>query len=325
PFTQVRLRGHAVEARIYAEDPTRDFLPSAGRLLAVREPAGPHVRVDSGVEDGTVVGTDYDPMLAKVIAWGSNRATAVRVLNQALGDTAVLGVQTNTALLRRLLSDPDVATGRLDTGLVERRLEMLGTDRPPVAVYVAAALLWHEPAGDDLFTRLTGWRVGEHAWTPYRVHVSGSDPIEVSVRGSGEVVVGDEAPAAAALRCDGDDLWLRYAGRSHHFVFARDGATLWLGRDGMAWEVRPEERAGDAAPEAASSDGTVRSPMPGTVAAVPVAAGDRVSAGAALAVVEAMKMEHVLTAPFGGTVAELRARAGQVVAMDEVLVVVRAD
>ncbi len=114
------MNGHAVEARVYAEDPARGFLPTGGTVLALRTPSGPGVRVDSALAQGVTVTSDYDPMLGKVIAWGPDRATALRRLDRALADTVVLGVTTNTAFLRTLLADPDVLAGRLDTGLVER-------------------------------------------------------------------------------------------------------------------------------------------------------------------------------------------------------------
>src|ERR1700712_412836 len=123
--SDVSLDGHAIEARLYAEDPARGFLPQAGTVLGLVEPSGAGVRVDSSLAVGTVVGTDYDPMLAKVIAWGPDRETARTRLVGALGDTAVLGLSTNTAFLRALLTDPDVVAGRLDTGLIERRGDAL--------------------------------------------------------------------------------------------------------------------------------------------------------------------------------------------------------
>jgi acetyl-CoA/propionyl-CoA carboxylase biotin carboxyl carrier protein len=135
----VTLTGHAIEARVYAEDPARGFLPQAGDVVGLVEPGGTGVRVDSSLQVGGVVGTDYDPMLAKVVAWGPDRATARARLVTALGDTAVLGVTTNTTFLRDLLNDPDVVAGRLDTGLIERRGDKLtATDPPPPRVYAAA-------------------------------------------------------------------------------------------------------------------------------------------------------------------------------------------
>ena len=125
----LHLTGHAVEARVYAEDPARDFVPTGGTVLRLREPAGDHVRVDSGISEGSVIGSSYDPMLAKVIAWGADRAEALARLESALAETVVLGVGTNVAFLGALLADADVRAGRLDTGLVERRLAEPRPDR----------------------------------------------------------------------------------------------------------------------------------------------------------------------------------------------------
>src|SRR5919112_982898 len=167
----VVLDGHAIEARLYAEDPARGFLPQAGDVVGLLEPAGPGIRVDSSLRVGGVVGTDYDPMLAKVIAWGPDRETARARLVTALGGTAVLGVATNTTFLRDLLDDPDVVAGRLDTGLIERRGDALTrADPPPPHVYAAAALallLEDEPTGPlvDPWQVPAGWRLGEPAWT----------------------------------------------------------------------------------------------------------------------------------------------------------------
>ncbi|GAA2118818.1 biotin carboxylase N-terminal domain-containing protein [Streptomyces synnematoformans] len=205
PFTSadVALDGHAVEARIcaetarVAEDGERvDFLPSAGRVRLLREPSGPGVRVDSGLSEGTEVGTAYDPMLAKVIAWGPDRTAALRRLRAALADTVVLGLDTNTGFLRRLLAHPAVAAGDLDTGLVDRDAARLATAPAPAAAYAAAGLLAQsalesaarEPAGPDgwtdPFAEPSGWRAGgPPAWTERWFRVPGRDPVAVRVRG----------------------------------------------------------------------------------------------------------------------------------------------
>ncbi|NEE23960.1 acetyl-CoA carboxylase biotin carboxylase subunit, partial [Streptomyces sp. SID7982] len=141
PFTQdsITLTGHAVEARLCAEDPARGFLPSGGTVLALTEPAGPGVRTDSGLDEGTEVTSLYDPMLAKVIAHGPDRPTALRRLRAALADTVTLGVPTNAGFLRRLLAHPDVVAGALDTGLVAREADALADPGVPPEVYEAAA------------------------------------------------------------------------------------------------------------------------------------------------------------------------------------------
>src|SRR4051794_19727853 len=217
PFTQddVVLDGHAIEARLYAEDPARGFLPQTGTVLGLREPTGTGVRLDSSLAVGSVVGTDYDPMLAKVIAHGPDRETARARLVGALGHTAVLGVPTNTAFLRALLADPDVVAGRLDTGLIERRGEALTAAAPvPASAYAAAALallVESEPDGPvvDRWDVPDGWRLGEPAWTVRRLQAAGGEPVTVRVRGrssAAELCVGDADPVPAAAVRDGGEL-----------------------------------------------------------------------------------------------------------------------
>ncbi|MFC6882104.1 MULTISPECIES: acetyl/propionyl/methylcrotonyl-CoA carboxylase subunit alpha [Actinomadura] len=324
----VALDGHAVEARVYAEDPARGFLPTGGRVLALSEPSGEHVRVDSGLAEGAEVGGAYDPMLAKVVAWGPDRAEALRRLDRALASYALLGVPTNVAFLRALLRHPAVAAGDLDTGLVERSLDGpdgLAAPAPVPDEVLAAAALERtralETADPDPWEIPDGWRPGAHAWTPWIVTPSGGDPVEVRVRGraqGAQVRVGDGAPVAASL----DGTVLTYGGRTVRFAFARDGRTLWVGRGGAAWALTEHVRADDAGGAAAAGDGVLRSPMPGTVLAVKAAEGDRVAEGQPLVVVEAMKMEHTVTAPVAGTVTRLPARAGAQVALDAVLAVI---
>jgi acetyl-CoA/propionyl-CoA carboxylase, biotin carboxylase, biotin carboxyl carrier protein len=338
--------GHAVEARVYAEDPARGFLPTGGTVLALREPSAEGVRVDSGLAEGMTVTSAYDPMLAKVAAWGPDRATALDRLDAALAETAVLGVTTNIAFLRTLLADPDVQAGHLDTTLAERVADRLASPAASghtasdevLAAAALARLLAREPAAGvvDPWDIPDGWRVGGRAWTKFRFAIGagagGSGTVaEVRVQGlasaGAEVAVGDGDPVAARAEFataapGGADLLVTYGGRVLRFAYATDGATIWLGRGGHAWALTEEEAAPVRGGRAAGSDGTVRSPMPGTVLAVHVAPGDTVSAGQAVAVVEAMKMEHTVTAPVAGTVAEVAARAGQQVAMDARLAVI---
>ncbi|WP_200306194.1 acetyl/propionyl/methylcrotonyl-CoA carboxylase subunit alpha [Streptomyces adelaidensis] len=343
----VRLTGHAVEARICAEDPARGFLPSGGRVLALREPQGDCVRTDSGLSEGTEVGSLYDPMLSKVIAYGPDRATAIRRLRAALAETVTLGVQTNAGFLRRLLGHPAVLAGELDTGLVEREVEGLVPGEVPREVYVAGALLRQAalhpdpsapdpsrsrgPGGwTDPFSVPSGWRLGgEPAWTVHHLRVPGHDPVEVRVRGplrdaevswgsgglrpaSGRGGLGGEEPSTVTLHLDG---------LTHTFAALPDGT--WLGRDGDAWHVRDHEPVAAALTGAAHAGAdSLTAPMPGTVTVVKVAVGDEVAAGQSLLVVEAMKMEHVVAAPHAGTVTELDVTPGTTVAMDQVLAVV---
>ncbi|MFJ8928529.1 acetyl/propionyl/methylcrotonyl-CoA carboxylase subunit alpha [Streptomyces sp. NPDC102364] len=311
PFTQddITLTGHAVEARLCAEDPSRGFLPSGGTVIALHEPEGEGVRVDSGLTEGTEVSSLYDPMLAKIIAYGPDRDTALRRLRAALGRTVTLGVPTNAGYLRRLLAHPDVVAGELDTGLVERATDELVDAEVPAGIYAAAGALRQErlaPATTegwtDPFDRPTGWRLGgEPAWTVHPLRVAGHDPVEVRVRGA-EVLVDDVPTAPARLTATAGD---------------------WLARDGDAWHVRDHDPvAANLTGAGAGGAGSLTAPMPGTVTVVKVATGDQVDAGQSLLVVEAMKMEHVITSPHAGTVTELDVSPGTTVAMDQVLAVV---
>jgi acetyl-CoA/propionyl-CoA carboxylase biotin carboxyl carrier protein len=333
------MNGHAVEARVYAEDPSRGFLPTGGVVLAVRSPAGAGVRVDSALAPGVAVTSDYDPMLAKVAAWGPDRSTALRRLDAALAATVVLGVGTNVAFLRDLLSDPDVIAGRLDTGLVERRIagtEGAAEPSPDISAHIRQALaaaalaraLTLEPAGPvtDPWDIPDGWRPGERAWTTFRLSHGPGTVTEVRVRGlasaGAEVAVGDGAPVAARASFHDGDLVITYGGRTVRFAYAADGPVTWLGRDGAAWAIGEAPPPALRGARAGSADGTVRSPMPGTILAVHVTVGDTVSAGQPMLVVEAMKMEHTVTAPLDGVITELTAKAGQQVPMDEPLAVI---
>ncbi|MFC1409640.1 biotin carboxylase N-terminal domain-containing protein [Streptacidiphilus sp. N1-12] len=277
----VAFQGHAIEARICAEDPTRGFLPTGGRVLLLREPGGEGIRVDSGLAPGVVVSSSYDPMLSKIIAHGPDRATALRRLRAALAETRILGVTTNAGYLRRLLSQPDVVAGRLDTGLVERRPELTlatTTDDPadsstsPVdnladLVLVAAALARQRalaPAPDpegwsDPFAQPSGWRTGgQPAWTRHQLRFPGGEPTAVAVRpvqapdrlagpdrsqdaSRYEVQVREGAPFTARAVVDGEQLRLTVHGVTHSFTQATDNAVQWLSIDGDSWAVHPHD------------------------------------------------------------------------------------
>ncbi|MFF8934045.1 biotin carboxylase N-terminal domain-containing protein [Streptomyces paradoxus] len=311
-FTQqdVRLTGHAVEARICAEDPARGFLPSGGTVLRLREPQGDGVRTDSGLTEGTEVGSLYDPMLSKVIAYGPDRATALRKLRAALAETVTLGVQTNAGFLRRLLAHPAVVSGDMDTGLVEREVEGLVPTDVPEEVYEAAAAvrleaLKPEPGGwTDPFSVPSGWRLGGEP-KPAAFHLRVQEALEYTPRGTATVTADRVAVTLDGVR--------------HTFHRAAD----WLGRDGDAWHVRDHDPVAASLTRAAHAGAdSLTAPMPGTVTVVKVAVGDEVSAGQSLLVVEAMKMEHVIAAPHAGKVTELDVAPGTTVAMDQVLAVI---
>ncbi|MDQ1070369.1 acetyl/propionyl/methylcrotonyl-CoA carboxylase subunit alpha [Streptomyces canus] len=308
----ITLTGHAIEARICAEVPSKGFLPSGGTVLRLQEPQGDGVRTDSGLSEGTEVGSLYDPMLSKVIAYGPDRATALRKLRAALAQTVTLGVQTNAGFLRRLLAHPAVVAGELDTGLVERVVDDLVSTDVPEEVYEAAAavrleaLRPREGGWTDPFSVPSGWRMGGFGKpVGFPLRVTGLEPVTHRSRGTHTVT--------------DDQVTVTLDGVRHTFHRAGD----WVGRDGDAWHVHDHDpvaasltRSGHAGAD------SLTAPMPGTVTVVKVAVGDEVAAGQSLLVVEAMKMEHVISAPHAGTVAELDVTAGTTVAMDQVLAVI---
>jgi acetyl-CoA/propionyl-CoA carboxylase biotin carboxyl carrier protein len=291
-------------------------------VLDLAEPEGPGVRVDSGLAPGMVVGSEYDPMLAKVIAHAGDRPAALRALDRALADTAVLGVTTNIDFVRFLLADPDVAAGRLDTGLLDRRTpDYVPAQHGDDELIAAAAYKWLRgwpaPVG-DLWEVPSGWRLGEQAPTTFRLH-AGERTDHVYLFGNpsaatARVEDGESHSLTASL--DGDRLIVALDGlRTEYLVATQDsGGTgqIWLsggGRTAMIEEVREAPVRPD---DEHSGDAELTSPMPGSVVAVGVQDGQRVDTGDVVVTVEAMKMEHALSAPVDGVVELLVAVGDQV-------------
>jgi len=308
----VTLTGHAIEARVYAEDPASGFLPTGGHVTRVRHPRGEGIRVDSALEDGLDVSVDYDPMLAKVIAWGSDREQARRRLVAALEDTTVFGFATNIGFLRRLLEAPDVVAGALDTGLIARELEGLTVAGVDERVFTEAALVLDAaaPQPRDPWRRRDGWRLGPPAPRRYRLACAGEQrTVEVTGADSARIAPRDDGSVSVTVD-----------GRTRTFAAEVDGDGVWLSRDGDV--VRVERvHAVHRADATADADPRLVSPMPGTVVAVHVVDGARVEVGDAVLAVEAMKMEHVVRSSVAGTVS-LHARVGDVVARGQALAVV---
>ena len=320
PITQadIAMTGHAIEARVYAEDPARGFLPTGGEVFDLAEPQGRGVRVDSGLSRGTVIGSEYDPMLAKVIAHADDRPAALRALDRALADTAVLGITTNIEFLRFLLADPDVVAGQLDTGLLDRRTpDFVPSEPGDDGLIAAAAYKWLRswpPVAGDLWQVPSGWRMGQRAPTTLRLH-SGERTDHVYLTGTPQAATasvehGESHSLTASL--DGDRLAITLDGlRTDYLVAAADG-QIWLsgaGRTAVVEEVREAPVRPD---DEHSGDAELTSPMPGSVVAVSVGDGDHVDSGAVVVTVEAMKMEHTLAAPVEGVVELLVAVGDQV-------------
>ena len=326
PVTQdeIALHGHAIEARVYAEDPARGFLPTGGAVLDVVEPEMPGVRVDSGLVAGMDIGSEYDPMLAKVIAHGPDRDSALRLLDRALAGSAVLGVVTNVEFLRFLLADPDVVAGRLDTGLLDRRVGDFTAAPPTDDQLIAAATYrwlteWAD-ATDDLWTQPSGWRVGGPAPTSIRLH-TGERTDHVHITGhprQATAHVEDGQYRSLTANLDGSRLTVTLDGLRTEYTIAADDGHIWLAGSAGTAEISEVQEAAVRPDDEHSGDAELTSPMPGTVVAVGVESEAPVTAGTVVVTVEAMKMEHALTAPIGG-VAELLVDVGDQVKVGQLL------
>ncbi|MFE4543084.1 biotin carboxylase N-terminal domain-containing protein [Arthrobacter sp. NPDC056727] len=374
----VVLNGHAVEARVYAETPEKNFLPSAGTVLLLDEVPGPaprpgagarvevetargRIRVDSALLDGLEISSNYDPMISKVIAWGGDRKVALDNLDEALAGYTALGIDTNVEYLRLLINDDDVRAGRLDTGLIERKMPQFAFRRAGDAELVAAALYalaaeeeakQPEPEG-NAWKRRDGWRIGAAA--PRQINLGtpegGVATVKVWPSAAGEqttVSVNGGRRLTALLEFTGRHLPVltlngevsRYAVAPVHTGPPARGwmepdprilSELFLGSGG--WSCRLEvltretllERVLAATErEEGAADPEVRSPMPGTVVSVSVSSGDTVEAGQVLLSVEAMKMEHQLAAEVAGTV-HISAATGDLVKAGQVVATIHAD
>ncbi|MCU1394807.1 MAG: accA2 [Ilumatobacteraceae bacterium] len=337
PFEQSDLRpnGHSFEARIYAEDPERDFLPTGGRVLALHEPVGQAgVRVDSSLQAGTLVGSTYDPMLAKVIVWDKDRHGARVGLRRALEATSVLGLTTNVAFLRDVLGDAAVISAAMDTSLVERIAKRQPSSPVPAHIsFVAAALALARATMPGLASGSGSawdvgdtWRSGAPSWATWTA-VSSDGPVEVILRraampDSYEVRDGHGGVEHVVISTSTQAGSIERSGRRSHFTFAAAGAVTWIGEDGATWSFVEPQPSAPGVNAGTSNRSVVKSPMPGTVVRVFVAVGDVVAAGQNLVIVEAMKMEHVLRAAADGVVAEVLVRAGDLARLNEVLIIV---
>ncbi len=315
----IRTRGHAVEARVYAEAPEAGFLPSSGTVRALREPELPGIRVDSGIAAGSVVGTDYDPMLSKIIAWGEDRSTAFARLHAALAQTAVLGLDTNLPFLQRLTADDDVLAGQMMTTTIEQKLAGLLPEDPDEDI-AAVAAAWlgtdtGEPDAGPGGWRYDGWRSAGALVPEVLVRWSPADPNSVSSTWSVPVdaaqIVVDPATASGE---GGADLRAEVRGATRPYVLARgegsrQGQQVWVRSGEFAGVVTVLDRRAQTAQHLSQLESAqltavpeVTAPLPGTVVSIGVASGEAVSAGEVLVTIEAMKMEHRLSAPLDGNV-----------------------
>ncbi len=331
---QPQYRGHAIQARLYAEDPTRGWLPCTGTLQVWQPATGEGIRVDSGVEQGSVVGTDYDPMLAKVVAWGPTRTAAAARLARALRTTRVHGVGTNRDLLVRLLEHPEFLSGAADTGFLDRHAPaVLGAGLATPAAWrlhaVAAALAGEAAAwsGAGVLASLpAGWRSVRSQLAQTRLLGPGGEIVVGHACDHGVLTVtvdGAALPGLRLLACQGEPdggylVDLETDGGRRRYQVRHHGGAVFVDSPLGATAFRELAPLGE--PEAPVAAGSLTAPMPGTVTQVWVRPGDQVAPGAGLVALEAMKMEHTVAAPRPGTVASVRVQVGEQVQAGAVLV-----
>jgi 3-methylcrotonyl-CoA carboxylase alpha subunit len=339
---ELAICGHAIEARLYAEDPARGFLPSTGRLEHLAFPAAtPDVRVDAGVAEGDAISPYYDAMIAKLIVHGATRDAALRRMRQALSECRIAGVASNLGFLGRLIDTRAFASADLDTALIDREQAALFPPAPPVAreawLAVAAGVLAREAASSSAHVAdatdattpraaspwddRSGWRLVEPARrrlvlrcreeeaTIDVTYLVGATPVENAWR----LELGGEARIARARWVDRVHLDLQLDDARHCVVLVPRGSGFWRIDAGRSEAF---ERVDSFAPRsaAAQAESHLRAPMPGRVVSLLARPGERVARGAPLLVLEAMKMEHTLIAPTDGTLDAYRVEAGERVA-----------
>jgi 3-methylcrotonyl-CoA carboxylase alpha subunit len=318
----IPLVGHAVEARLYAEDPEHGFVPSTGKLVALELPEGGGIRVDTGVETGAEVTPFYDPMIAKVIAHGGSREQALDRLADALDRTVVAGPRSNVAFLAALCRAPGFRSGQFDTGFIERNLDALGAvpvepDRGAAAAAVAH-LIGREQA--RLKKRLAS--VAHHAPSPWDVAdaftLAGPQAVPLPVTVDGRRVV-----ARVTHGSNGSSVLIDGSTSSPGIRIIEAGATVYALHNGRQTVVRIEDGGGEA--EHAHGDGVIKAPMHGKLLALSVDKGDAVEKGHRVAVIEAMKMEHSLLASVSGTVTEITAAVGDQVTEGATIMVIESN
>jgi propionyl-CoA carboxylase alpha chain len=327
-----RIGGHAIEARLYAEDVPAGYVPASGSIAAFDIPAGPGIRVDAGYAAGSEVSIHYDSMLAKVIAWAPSRDAARRALASTLARAAIHGVITNRELLVAILRHPEFAAGAIDTGFLTRHppAELIPAEPPPALHLLAAALTGQaerRQAAPVLGTFPSGWRNNASALQQaafaghavgYRITGAADGRSHVHAEVDGEVLPELIANAITPAGVD-----LETGGVRRVISVHRAGDISYvdsvLGHSALAEDPR------FADPAAALAAGSLVAPMPGTVVRVEASAGDQVRAGQAIVSIEAMKMEHAIRAPAAGELAEVHVAVGDQIDAGTVVAVVEAD
>jgi len=338
---QIAQRGHAIEVRLYAEDPDAGFLPGSGMLQVLRFPEpSRNVRIDSGVVEGDTVTIFYDPMIAKLIAWDEDRPRALARLREALAECEIVGPKSNIAFLERLVRHPAIVDAHIDTGYLDRHLdEFLAPAEPDPTLLLAAAatrlLVQERDARADAarsddpgspWSIADGWRLG-HGGARRLAFIDGDRRIELLAHGHGgdyRIELDGDSHEISGARLEDGALSARIGGAMHRFLAQSRGDDVRVhdGRQRLRLRAEAVYRRQDG--DSGGTDHRIRAPMPGRVVLVQARPGDAVKTGDVVLVLEAMKMELALKSPRDGVVAEVRATAGEFVEADAVLATLEA-
>ncbi|WP_207803171.1 acetyl/propionyl/methylcrotonyl-CoA carboxylase subunit alpha [Rhodopseudomonas palustris] len=323
---QLRLNGHAIEARVYAENPAKNFMPSVGKITTWRTPAETGgLRIDAGYRSGDSVSPYYDAMLAKVTAWAPTRQAAIDRLDRGLNDTDVRGVVTNLPFLSALVTHPEVRANAVDTGFIERNLAALTAAPSALGDLELAAAVAAILRGEDEAAKAEGpspWRAS--GWMPvgrrkrsfvFR-HGQGHDHadylVQLSYGGGASTLTIEGRDIAFASSANGDGIDLQLGGVRSRVAAVVDGAELYVRTTSGRFELHLVDPFGGESEEAVGEDKIV-APLPGTVVALLAEAGARLEKGAAILTLEVMKMEQTLRAPFAGTLKTVKCKVGDIV------------
>ena len=320
--SQLQIHGHAIEARVYAENPEKGFLPSIGTLRHARTPQAVNFelggvpdpaafRIDSGVREGDTISPFYDPMIAKMIVWGKDRTEALARMDQALAQYQIVGLHSNIAFLSRLIQSQAFSTADLDTGLIERNQSALFPRPAPANLFAlsfaAVALILSEKSnGSDPWQSSQGWRMNSQMQRGLQfIEENQSHAVQVSYLADGWTIAANGAShTVCCVSQQGNDLVLEMAEQTMKATVVRDGEHFHVFSQGSHTDLHYNDALAHAG-EAEAEGGRLTAPMPGKIVAVLVENGQEVNKGQALLIMEAMKMEHTISAPHDGIVDEV--------------------
>jgi acetyl-CoA carboxylase biotin carboxylase subunit len=306
-------RGHAIEVRVYAEDPANHFLPVIGDILRWKTPDLDGLRIDSGIRSGDAISPYYDPMIAKIIAYGQNRHEAIRKLDYALAQTQLLGLRNNINFLRKIITHPDHVAGNITTGFIDQHPELLADDtHVPLSAWIGASLA---KSDTQHYWRNNAYRPIKHTFK----YGDTTQTILLTPQKTGYTAqIGDNTHTVTVKR-DGDNWLLGIDGhRQTITIITSDDMTWWIHADGQSYRLDWQDPL-PIPQKDANVEGSLRAPMPGQVIKVEVESGQHVKQGAVLMILEAMKMEHRIIAPYDGVVSAVRYAVGQTVQADAIL------